>query len=117
MVAEKIYDLLPDTLPKYIGDLPSSPDTAVAIMEYSSDDGTYYFSKPYSLFRPVIKIVVRTPSYEVGRDWVEEIKETLHRYHDSFFVSILTIGTPIYLGRDEMKLHEFQVTFRTQIKE
>lgn len=117
MVAEKIYDLLPNTLPKFIGDLPSSSDSAVAIMEYSSNVGTEYFGQPTSLYQPVVKIVIRTPSYETGSSWAEEVKEILHKHYDDFFLSILIVGTPIYLGRDEMKLHEFQVTFKTQIKE
>lgn len=117
MVSEKIYDLLPTELPKYIGDLPSAPDAVVAIMEYSSGIGTEYFGEPTSLYSPVVKIVVRTPSYETGSEWVKIIKETLHRYHDDFFLSIMIVGTPIYLGRAEMKLHEFQVTFKIQIKE
>ena len=117
MVAEKIYDLLTNTLPKFIGDLPSAPNTTVAIMEYSSGVGTEFFGNDASLYQPVVKIVVRTDSYSEGSSWVEEIKEKLHRYHDDFFMSILVVGTPIYLGRDEMKLHEFQVTFKIQIKE
>ena len=117
MVAEKIYDLLSEEFPKYIGDLPSAPDTVVAIMEYSSGVGTEYFGEPTSLYSPVVKIVVRTPSYKIGSEWAEQIKEKLHRYHDDFFLSIMIVGVPIYLGRDEMKLHEFQITFKTQIKE
>ncbi len=117
MISEKIYNLLPAEMPKYIGDLPSAPEIAVAIMEYSSGVGTEYFAESGSLFSPVVKIVVRHTSYELGSAWSEQIKEALHKYHDDFFLSILIVGTPIYLGRDEQKLHEFQVTFKTQVKE
>ena len=119
MVADKIYDLLPESLPKAIGDLPSAPDAIIAIMEYSNNAGTEYFgmSEGISIYQPVVKIVARTPSYEEGCNWMGQIKDILHRYHDDFFLGIFVVGTPIYLGRDEMKLHEFQVTFKTQTKE
>lgn len=120
MVADKIYDLLPANLPKTIGDLPSTETDAVAIMEYSGATSTEYFgmrNESVSILQPIVKIVVRTDSYEEGKAWSELIKNTLHRYTDAYFVSIMMVGTPMYLGRDEMKLHEFQVTFRTQVKE
>ena len=120
MVADKIYDLLPANLPKTIGDLPSTETDAVAIMEFNGATSTEYFgmrNAGNSVFQPIVKVVVRTDSYETGVEWSELIKETLHRYHDDFFISIVVVGTPMYLGRDEMKLHEFQVTFRTQVKE
>lgn len=120
MVADKIYELLPATLPKTIGDLPSSTTDAVAIMEYDGATSTEYFgmrNAGSSVFQPIVKIVVRTDSYAKGVEWSELIKAALHRYTDDYFISILVVGTPMYLGRDEMKLHEFQVTFKTQVKE
>ena len=120
MVADRIYDLLPAELPKTIGDLPSTETNAVAIMEYDGAASTEYFrmgDADSSIFQPIVKIVIRTDSYAKGAEWSELIKKTLHRYTDAYFMSILAVGTPMYLGRDEMKLHEFQVTFKTQIKE
>ena len=120
MVADRIYELLPAELPKTIGDLPGSETDAVAIMEYDGATSTEYFgprNDGTSVFQPIVKIVVRTDSYEEGNAWSELIKKTLHRYTDDYFISIMIVGTPMYLGRDEMKLHEFQVTFRTQVKE
>lgn len=120
MVADKIYDLLPASLPKTIGDLPSTETSAVAIMEYSGATSTEYFgprNEGTSVFQPIVKIVVRTASYAEGVEWCELIKAALHRYTDEYFISILLVNAPMYLGRDEMKLHEFQVTFKTQVKE
>lgn len=120
MVADKIYDLLPANLPKTIGDLPSTETDAVAIMEYNGATSTEYFgmrNEENSIFQPIVKIVVRTDSYEEGVAWSELIKQTLHRHTDEYFISVMLVGTPMYLGRDEMKLHEFQVTFKTQVKE
>lgn len=120
MVADKIYDLLPADLPKTIGDLPSTETDAVAIMEYNGATSTEYFgvrNDGNSIFQPIVKIVVRTDSYEEGAAWSELIKQTLHRHTDDYFISIMMAGTPMYLGRGETKLHEFQVTFKTQVKE
>lgn len=120
MVAEKIYDLLPSTLPRVIGDLPSAETEVVAIMEYSGVLSTEYFGPKgdnVSVLQPIVKIVIRNPSYQQGSAWAELVKDTLHRYHDDYFINIMLINAPIYLGRNEMKVHEFQVTFNTQVKE
>ena len=120
MVADKIYDLLPQEWPLTIGDLPSAADTAVSIVEYDGATSTEYFGvSNESLFNPIIKIVIRHTSYPEGQTWAEKVKDTLHRYHnkDIGILSILMAGTPMYLGRNEQKLHEFQVTFNISIKE
>ena len=120
MVAEKIYDLLPQEWPLVIGDLPSASDTAVGIIEYDGATSTEYFGvSNESLFNPIVKIVIRHTSYPEGQTWADEVKDTLHRYHneDIGILSILMAGTPIYLGRNDQKLHEFQVTFNISIKE
>ena len=43
MIAEKIYDMLPLEWPLSIGDLPSTNDVAVAIMEYDGTTSAEYF--------------------------------------------------------------------------
>lgn len=120
MVAEKIYDLLPQKWPKVIGDLPSTNDVAVGIIEYDGVGSTEYFGKANaSLFNPVVKIVIRSNSYEEGQTWADEAKNLLHRYQNenTGILSCLIVGSPVYLGRNEQKLHEFQVVFNISIKE
>lgn len=117
MVAERVYDLLPEALPKVIGDLPSAEKNIVAIMEYSGVVSTEYFGSSGSIFRPILKVLIRNESYQTGSDWAELVKETLHRYHDDFFINIMLVNAPIYLGRNPSREHEFQVTFNTQVKE
>ena len=120
MVAEKIYNLLPQEWPKVIGDLPSTSDVVLGIVEYDGATSTEFFGATNnSLFNPIVKIVIRHSSYSVGQSWSEEVKETLHRYHneDIGILSCFMVGTPIYLGRNEQKLYEFQVTFNISIKE
>ena len=120
MVAEKIYDLLPQEWPLAIGDLPSTSSVVVGIMEYDGATSTEYFGRDSkSEFKPIVKIVIRHTSYSEGQTWADEVKNVLHRYHneDIGISSILMIGAPMYLGRNEQKLHEFQVTFNISVKE
>jgi len=128
MVAEKIYDLLPQKWPLTIGDLPSTSSIAVGIIEYDGATSTEYFSASsserfetisHTLFNSIVKIVVRHESYSTGQSWSDEVKEVLHRYHNEYdgILSCLMIGSPIYLGRNEQKLHEFQITFNISTKE
>ena len=120
MIAEKIHDLLPQEWPLVIGDLPSTMNTVVGIIEYDGATSTEYFGgSNKSLFNPIVKIVIRHMSYPEGQARADAVKDILHRYHneDIGILSILMVGTPIYLGRNEQKLHEFQVTFNISIKE
>ena len=120
MVAEKIYNLLPQDWPLVIGDLPSAEDVVVGIVEYDGATSTEYFGvMNKSVFNPIVKIVIRHSMYSTGQAWAEEVKDTLHRYHneDMGILSILMAGTPMYLGRNAQKLHEFQITFNISIKE
>lgn len=117
MVADKVFDILPSNLPKVVGELPSTRESAVAIVEYDSASNVLYFGIKESLTHPVFKIVIRDSSYATGRETAELVKETLNKYMDSYFQSILIVGSPMYLGRDELRSHIFQLTFISQIKE
>lgn len=116
MVEKRIYNLLPSTLPKVIGDLPSTASNAVAIILYNGASNLEYFQFD-TVYKPVLKIVVRNHSYEEAQQQIDDIKDTLHKYSDDFFLSIFMQGYPMYLGRGEQKLHEFQIVFNIQVKE
>ena len=118
MVAEKIYDLLPQKWPLVIGDLPSTQDVVVGIVEYDGATSTEYFgSDSRSEFKPIVKIVIRHSSYSEGQTWSDEVQNVLHRYHneDIGIRGCLMVGVPMYLGRNAQKLHEFQVTFNITV--
>ena len=116
MVEKHIYDLLPATLPKVIGDLPATASNAVAIMLYNGVANLEYFQCD-TVYTPVVKIVVRNSSYDVAQQQILDIRNALHKHTDDYFMSIYMQGYPVYLGRDEQKLHEFQVVFNIQVKE
>ena len=120
MIADEIKALLPSTWPLTIGDLPSTNVESVCIIELDGNYNTHYFRSDASLMvsHPLIKIVGRSASYETGSAWMDQAKETLNRYHsDGEILGITMVGTPMYLGRDNQKFHEFQVTFQVQLKE
>jgi hypothetical protein len=121
MIEDKILGLLPGNLASFaiIGDLPGTKQNIIGIVLYDGNINTEYFGTrtDSTVYRPVIKVVVRHSSYETGKSWVTQVKDALHRYHDDEILSILLVGSPMYLGKSEEKLHTFQVTFSLQVKE
>ena len=111
MLEDIILGLLPSTLPCTIGDLPGVKRDNICILLYDGDPNVEYFGKS-TLYEPIVKIVVRNGSYEQGSQWVDQVKEALHRRTDTNLLGVTMIGSPMYLGRSDQKLHEFQVTFR-----
>lgn len=115
-----------EVTPKFIGELPSLSDVGCGIVLL---DGAYtleYFAPPEAapslegeatLFRPLVRFMVRTKTYPEGADWCEKIKDLMHRYTDDFIISSIFRGSIMYLGRSAEKLHEFQLTFSTIVKE
>ena len=116
MVEKKIKDLLPKSMPIVIGDLPGGTSDSIAIKLYDGAYNEHYFRHD-TVFRPVIKMIIRNHSYEQAHEWIEIIKHTLNEYSDDYFMSILLSGYPMYLGKDTQKLHEFQVVFNIRVKE
>lgn len=116
MVEKHIYDLLPATLPKVIGDLPATVSNAVAIMSFNGVANLEYFQCD-TVYQPVIKIVVRNSSYDVAQQQILDIRNVLHKHTDDYFMSIYMQGYPVYLGKDAQKLHEFQIVFNINVKE
>lgn len=116
MVEKRIYDLLPSTLPKVIGDLPATATDAVAIILFNGAANLEYFQFG-TVYQPVVKIVIRNSSYEEAQQQILTIKGVLHKHSDDYFLSIFMQGYPVYLGKDGQKLHEFQIVFNITVKE
>ena len=119
MVAEYLYDALTLSSPVVIGQLPATPSNVTAIMEYSSNPSTEYFGGTVvtRIANPVVKFICRNDSYATGQAIVESIREQLDRLQTEQLLSVFPVGSPMYLGRGQDGLHEFQVTFKVQIKE
>lgn len=116
MVEQHIYNLLPETLPKVMGELPSTATNAVGIILFNGVANLEYFHCD-TVYQPVVKIVVRNSSYEEAQQQILVIRNALHKHSDDFFMSIFMQGYPVYLGKDDQKLHEFQIVFNIQVKE
>lgn len=127
MIEDLILGLLPAELVPVatIGDLPSTQKDEICFILYDGATNAEYFGerKGSTIYQPIVKFVTRHHSYETSRQWINMIKDALHRYADvhteknGSILSILMVGSPMYLGRSAQKLHEFQVTFNIQVKE
>ena len=123
MIADDVKALLPEDWPLNIGDLPSPNVEAVCLIEFDGYYNTQYFGRGYGTMigHPLVKIVGRSSSYETGEYWMDESKRLLNRYYNDSgegeILSITMVGTPTYLGRNNQKFHEFQITFQIQVKE
>ncbi|HHW90935.1 MAG TPA: hypothetical protein GX745_08555 [Clostridiales bacterium] len=110
--------------PKFIGELPSLSDVGCGIVLLDGMSSLEYFAprattpqEGASLFTPIIRFVIRTKTYPEGAEWSELIKDALHRYTDDTLLQCMFQGAVLYLGRSSEKLHEFQLTFSTIVKE
>lgn len=120
MIADNIKAVLDAAeIEATIGELPGARSNACIINEYGNGVSTEYFGErdSSSIFNPVVKVVVRNQSYQTGNDLIERVAKALHKYHDEILISVLLVGSAIYLGRGTDQLHEFQATFNIQVKE
>lgn len=129
-LAEYIYalEVFPEVVkPRFIGELPSLSDVGCGIVLLDGISSLEYFAprasgvttpqEGESLFRPIIRFMIRTKTYPEGAEWAELIKDALHRYTDDTLLQCMFQGAILYLGRSPEKLHEFQLTFLTIVKE
>lgn len=117
-LCEHVLQFLPESVsPGFVGEMPSLSAEGVAVMLFDGGINTQFFGMKDTLFRPVLKFVIRTSDYEKGAEWMQTIKDTFHEFTSEEISQMDIVGSPMYLGRTEEKLHEFQVTFQTIVKE
>lgn len=117
MIEEYLQDLLKSLkLPITIGDLPGSTENHISLILFGSYHNSEYMGarECTTIYNPIVRFIIRNISYDEGKTWVEKIQYALHRYHDDRIISMFLLGSPHYLGRNEQKLHEFQLTFDVQ---
>lgn len=114
---EHIRSLIVDVGEVFVGDLPSLVDEGIGIVLEEGSENHIYFGMPRSLSRPYIRITIRSKSYESGMDAAESIKGTLDKYTDEHILQCLISGSPMYIGRNQQKIHEIQLLFYITLKE
>lgn len=121
MIEDVLLGLLPVELVPVatIGDLPGTQRDEVCLMLYDGVANDEYFGGRVdsTIYQPIVKVIVRNHSYEVAKQWIDYVKNAFHRYTGGEVLSIFMVGSPMYLGRNSQKLHEFQVTFNIKMKE
>lgn len=106
--------------PHFVGDLPGQTEEGCGMIMLPGDASVEYFSSPtspVSMFKPLVRFIIRTKTYQKGADWCQAIHQNLHRYHDDQLEQVLSVGAIMALGRTPEKLYEFQMTFRTTLQE
>lgn len=104
--------------PVYIGDLPSLDLECVALKPIDGYANTRYFGAT-DLDEPLVEVVVRSVSYEVGQQWYNKIKDTLDRYSNRSvgIMSCLLTGSPGYLGKDINNFGEWHMIFHVTLND
>ncbi len=121
---EYIYalDAFPkDVSPTFVGEPPSLSTDGCGLVLIDGPDALEYFgattTTDTSLFQPLVRFILRTSDYSTGASWATSLRSALHRYHDDVILSCMVVGSVLYLGCGEDKVHEHQLTFKTIIKE
>ena len=114
-----LWSLIPPKIePRFIGDLPAVATEGTTCLVYSSNASTQFFGMNTSIYRPLAKFVTRTSKYTEGVETMDLISKSLRDYvGDDVVIGVNQVGSPIYLGRNSEKLHEFQITFEILTKE
>ena len=119
-LCEYLWNLIPSSVkPRFIGDIPSQSDEGVVLLLYGTDTITRYFGTPTTIHSQLVQCKIRTEKYEKGTKFMQQIKQSLHKYHNEKdgILSVLLLDGDNDLGVNEEKLHEFQLTFKILVKE
>lgn len=115
-IVEYIYDLGIIDAPLTIGELPSSTTAGCGMVLVDGIDPLGYFGSS-SMYRPLLRFLIRSSTYPEGMGWADVIKNVLHQYHDDVIKSCIMRGSILSLGKTTENLHEFQLTFSIILKE
>jgi hypothetical protein len=108
-LSTEIKSLLSTVSGLYIGDMPKTPDNAVAIYNtggYKRDlTGTY-------VEEPTFMIHVRNSSYAAGEIVCSTVMDLLHGHTTTKLMMIENESGPMDLGRDENNRPKWSMNFR-----
>lgn len=101
----------------FVGDVPSLAEEGIAVKMLEGNPNSTYFGEIPNMYEPMYQILIRARDYTVGATSAQAIKDVLDGYTDKNLQALTLVGSILYLGRSEQKMHEFQLTFTAIIKE
>lgn len=119
-LCEYLWTRIPDTVaPRFVGDIPSQSEEGVSLSINNGEDNTVFFATNEVLYRPYVQCLVRTEKYVKGEVLLSQVAQALNKLEDqeNGILGVFQLGSASYLGKNEDKLHEFQLTFRCIILE
>lgn len=117
-IGEVIQSLISTVVPKsFVGDFASLDADGVSIKLSEGEDTTRYLGMTTTIRRPYVVIVARSSTYSTAETWLASIRTRIDTYRSGDILSILMSTPPLYLGRDDQKMHEFQVIYKVMMKE
>lgn len=119
VLPEHIKSLFTVSIPKmFVGGFPSLNAVGVAIILDEGDDTVRHFGANIeSIYKPFVTIVARGANYQTTRDLITLVRQTLDGYRYNEELAIFLSAPVRYEGRDDEKLHEFSIIFKTIMKE
>lgn len=117
-IGELIQNIIGNAVPKtYVGDFPSLDADGVTIKLSEGVDTTRYLGTTSTIMRPYVALVARNGVYATAEGWLQSIRSCLDSYHSGNILGILMVTPALYMGRDDQKMHEFQVIYKVLLKE
>lgn len=101
----------------FVGDVPSLAEEGIAVKMLEGNPNSVYFGEIPNMYEPMYQILIRVGDYTVGAASAQAVKDILDGYTDKNLQALTLVGSILYLGRSEQKMHEFQLTFTAIIKE
>lgn len=118
-ICEKLAELIPPEVnPVFIGEIPSQSDEGVALAPTDLETRYWFLGQEESIVTPYIQCSIRTKEYLKGENFSDILLKVLNgTIEDENLLGIRPITYTNYLGKNEDKLHEFQLTFKVILKE
>lgn len=119
-LCEYLWTHIPSTVaPRFVGDIPSQSEEGVSLSINNGEDNTVFFATNEVLYRPYVQCFIRTDRYVKGEVFASKVIQALDKFQDleNGILCVVLQGSPTYLGKNEDKLHEFQLMFRSVVLE
>lgn len=100
-----------------VGDFPSLKSQGISVSLLEGESSIRFLGTKSCIRIPYVTITVRSSTYSDGQRWLKECREILDSLSDSSVLAIMMVDSPSHRGRDDLKMHEFQVIYKILIEE